>query len=149
MQPTQHDISRCVEIFGLGERGDYNTCLREIARVLDLDHDDVEYHSVRGNGLLVRLVSERAVNQWERKSRERRIRARQLGKAFGDDDAKVKIFSAAPTRFKLLLHAVRKLLPDFKYIWIGKKGVMARHRSRTQIHLIRNENDIEYVQQIY
>jgi|WetSurMetagenome_2_1015567.scaffolds.fasta_scaffold191565_1 hypothetical protein len=145
---TQHDINDCVEIFGLGEWDDYNKCLENIARVLGLDYSDVEYSVIKGNGLLVKLVDGRAVNEWERKSREKRIRLSDLGGVEGEEK-KIKIFAAAPTKYKLLLHNVRKLLPNFKYIWIGKKGVMARQRSRSQIHLIKNENDLVYVKEFY
>lgn len=150
---AQHDINDCVEIFGLGECQDYNERLTNVARVLELDYGDVEYSVIKGNGLLVKLVDGRAVNEWERKSREKRIRLSDLAEdkkvVEGAEDKKVKIFAAAPTKYKLLLHNVRKLLPDFKYIWIGKKGVMARQRSRSQIHLIKNENDLVYVKEFY
>lgn len=146
MQP-QHDINDCVEIFGLGQWNDYNVCLQKIAKVLELNYNDVEYCVVKGNGLLVKLKDAKAVNDWERKSREKRI---LLSDLLGTDaNTKIKIFAAAPTKYKLLLHNVRNMLPNFKYIWIGKKGVMARHKSRSQIHLIKNENDLLYVKEFY
>ena len=146
---AQHDINDCVEIFGLGEWDDYNKCLESVARVLELDYSDVEYSVIKGNGLLVKLVDGRAVNEWERKSREKRIHLSDLRSTEGGEDRKVKVFAAAPTKYKLLLHNVRKLLPNYKYIWIGKKGVMARQRSRSQIHLIKNDNDLVYVKEFY
>ncbi|AKN80756.1 FP25K [Diatraea saccharalis granulovirus] len=143
-----YDIEECVEIFGLGEWDDHRKCLETLCDVLNLNFFDVVNYSVRGNGLLVKLSNEKAVNEWERRSRERRIRLCDLKKG-ADDNIKVKVFAAAPTKFKILLHTVRKTLPNFKYIWIGKKGIMVRQRSRTQIHVIKNENDIEYVKDIY
>ena len=144
---TQYDINDCVEIFGLGEWQDYNKCLEILTKALDLNYNDVEYCVVKGSGLLVKLVDGKAVNEWERKSRERRIQLSDIKE--NSNDSKIKIFAAAPTKFKLLLHNVRKTLSNFKYIWIGKKGVMARYRSRSQIHLIKNEEDIKYVKDFY
>lgn len=144
---SQHDINDCVEIFGLGEWEDYNKCLQKITHVLDLNYNDVVYSAIKGNGLLVKLVDSKAVNEWERKSREKRILLADLKE--GAENNKVKIFAAAPTKFKLLLHSVRNVLPNFKYIWIGKKGVMARQKSRSQIHLIKNENDLLHVKEFY
>ncbi|AAS82630.1 ORF108 [Agrotis segetum granulovirus] len=146
---SQHDIDDCVEIYGLGEWDDYNKTLQLITKALDLDIKDVLFCSKKGNGLLVKLIDNRAVNEWERKSREKRLRLIELTGLQEDSDVKVKIFAAAPTKFKLLLHSVRKMLPNFKYIWIGKRGVMARHESRSQIHLIKNENDLLNVKEVY
>ncbi|UOS85772.1 FP [Pieris rapae granulovirus] len=147
MQQQQHYIDKCVEIFGLGEWDDYQTCLQILCRVLNLNFYDVESFTVKNNGLLIRLINEKAVNEWERRSREKRICLEDLRE--GGGESKVKVFAAAPTKFKLLLHTVRKTLPNFKYIWIGKKGVMARYKSRTQIHVIKNENDVNYVKNFY
>lgn len=143
----QNEIDECVEIFGLNEWDNYDVCLQTLCLVLNLQMSDVEYYTIKGNGLLVKLNSEKAVNEWERKSREKRIRLGDL--KLNGGDGKVKVFAAAPTKFKLLLHQVRKKLPNFKYIWIGKRGVMARYKSRTQIHVIKNENDIDCVKKIY
>lgn len=143
----QYDIDECVEIFGLGEWDDYHKCLQRLCKVLNLNFYDINRFVIKGNGLLVKLGNNKIVNEWERKSREKRICLYDIKETGGND--KIKIFAAAPTKFKLLLHTVRKTLPNFKYIWIGKKGVMARHRSRTQIHVIKNEEDVDYVKSIY
>lgn len=119
MQQQQHYIDKCVEVFGLGEWDDYQTCLQILCRVLNLNFYDVESFTIKNNGLLIRLINEKAVNEWERKSREKRICLEDLRE--GGGESKVKVFAAAPTKFKLLLHTVRKTLPNFKYIWIGKK----------------------------
>ncbi|AER41539.1 FP25K [Epinotia aporema granulovirus] len=140
---TQHDIKDCVEIFGLGQWNDYNHCLRLIAQKLGVNYNDVLYCSLRGNGLLVKLIDNRAVNEWERRSREQRLTIKDLVDTPMDN--KIKIFAAAPTKFKLLLHKVRNSLPNFKYIWIGQKGVMVRYRSRSQILLIKSENEIDKI----
>lgn len=144
---SQHDADNCVEIYGLDGVEDHVSCLRKLCETLELDFRDVKRLSVRGRGLLVKLTSVKAVNEWERKSREKRIRLNDIMK--DGNEGKVKVFAAAPTKFKLLLHVVRKTLPDFKYIWIGRTGVMARHRSRSQIHVIKNEEDIDRVKRIY
>nr|WOZ30342.1 protein FP25 [Cydia pomonella granulovirus]WOZ30467.1 protein FP25 [Cydia pomonella granulovirus]WOZ30599.1 protein FP25 [Cydia pomonella granulovirus]WOZ45237.1 protein FP25 [Cydia pomonella granulovirus]WOZ45368.1 protein FP25 [Cydia pomonella granulovirus] len=157
-RPSQYyDIDECVEIFGLGEWEEWRECLMLLCTALSLNYDDIEHYTVKRNGLLVKLVDERTVNEWERKSREKRLRLSDLKKLSDgignvnnvDGDDKVKVFAAAPTKFKLLLHTVRKTLPNFKYIWIGKRGVMARHRSRSQIHVIKNETDIDYIKSYY
>ncbi|APO13987.1 FP25K [Plodia interpunctella granulovirus] len=147
MQRPQYDITDCVEIFGLGDWDDYNKCVEIIAKKLNLNYHDAEYSVEKGNGLLVKLCNSKAVNEWERKSREHRLTLGDIRE--GGGDGKIKIFAAAPTKFKLLLHHVRQLLPEFKYIWIGKKGVMARYKSRTQIHFIKNEDDIRYIKEFY
>ncbi|AAM70308.1 few polyhedra [Phthorimaea operculella granulovirus] len=143
-------VDECVEVFGAGEWNDYDVCLKRLCSVLELDYGDIEHYTVRKNGLLVKLVNDRAVNEWERKSREKRIRLSHLiEENIHESDTKIKVFAAAPTKYKLLLHMVRKSLSDFKYIWIGKRGVMARHRSRSQIHVIKCDDDINYVRDMY
>ncbi|AIS92111.1 hypothetical protein [Erinnyis ello granulovirus] len=144
---SQNDIDKCVEIFGLGYWNDYDECLRVICEQLDLNINDVQMYSIKGNALLVKLVNERVVNEWERKSREKRLRMHDIVDNGGD--TKIKVFAAAPTKFKLLLHTVRKTLPNFKYIWIGKRGVMVRQKSRSQIHIVKNETDIDYLKSFY
>ncbi|ABC61231.1 FP [Choristoneura occidentalis granulovirus] len=151
MQQKQHasqiEIDNCVEVFGLGHWDDYDECLHKICNVLNLNFLDVETYTIKKNGLLVKLVNERAVNEWERKSREKRIHLYDIDK--NGEYNKIKIFAAAPTKFKLLLHTVRKTLPNFKYIWIGKRGVMARQKSRTHIHVIKTDQDINYLKSCY
>ena len=144
---SQNEIDKCVEIFGLGHWNDYDECLRAICAQLDLNFNDVQMYTIKGNALVVRLVNERVVNEWERKSREKRLQMKDIVKNGGD--VKIKMFAAAPTKFKLLLHTVRKTLPNFKYIWIGKRGVMVRQKSRTQIHVIKNETDVDYIKAFY
>lgn len=144
---SQSDIDKCVEIFGLGHWNDYDECLHAICAQLNLNFDDIQIYTIKGNALVVRLVNERVVNEWERKSREKRLQMKDIVKNGGD--VKIKMFAAAPTKFKLLLHTVRKTLPNFKYIWIGKRGVMVRQKSRTQIHVIKNETDIDYIKAFY
>ncbi|QOD40070.1 fp25k [Matsumuraeses phaseoli granulovirus] len=147
---TSHcDIDECVEIFGLREWDSYYLCLQHLCKTLQLDINQMENYTVKGNGLLVKLVDENAVNEWERKSREKRITLKDLKDVGQAGDNKIKVFAAAPAKYKLLLHTVRKTLPNFKYIWIGKRGVLARHKSRSQIHVIKNENDINYVKNLY
>nr|UYX49735.1 FP [Darna trima granulovirus] len=140
-------INSCVEIFGLGEWDDYDACLQTLCRVLNLDYNNVQNYTIKNNCLLVKLTDEKTVNEWERKSREKRVMLSDVFKDKGQ--SKIKIFAAAPTKFKLLLHKVRKNLPEFKYIWIGKKGVMARHKSRTQIHTIKHDEDLDYIKESY
>ncbi|QBQ01657.1 fp 25K [Hyphantria cunea granulovirus] len=141
MQKTED----CVEIFGYTNT-DYDKIdeyLKNLTCALELRYEDVEWSQLKGNGLLVKLPNVQKVNEWERKSRDRRLRLSDVMDLKGEEvNTKLKIFAAAPTKFKLLLHNVRKQLPHFKYIWIGKQGVMVRRRSRSQIHLIKSINDI-------
>ncbi|AEB00390.1 fp25k [Clostera anachoreta granulovirus] len=139
----RRQFDKCVEIFGLGNWNNFDHCLNALCVALGLNIKDMQAYERRGNGLLVKLIDERAVNEWERKSREIRLRLGDLLQDGGN--VKVKVFAAAPARLKVLLHAVRSQLPTFKYIWIGKRGVMVRHGSRTPIHVIKNEDDLEYV----
>ncbi|AAG27398.1 PxORF100 peptide [Plutella xylostella granulovirus] len=132
----------CVEIFGYTDCDDVYAFIKKVTKVLDLDYKDVVKATYKGNGILVKLISAQKVNQWERKSRDSRITLADLGY---DRNDKIKIFAAAPTKYKLLLHTVRNALPNFKYIWISKRGVMARRGSRTQIHLIKDDKDIKYL----
>ncbi|AAP85738.1 fp [Adoxophyes orana granulovirus] len=141
-------MNRYVEIYGLGEWQDYDLCLSLLCDVLNFNISDVVEYTVLSNKLLVKLNDNKKVNEWERKSREKRIRLNDLV-LHGDNYTKIKIFAAAPARFKVLLHKVRNSLKDFKYIWIGKRGVLARRKSRTQIHVLRNENDINSLNNIY
>nr|AUF82045.1 fp [Cryptophlebia leucotreta granulovirus] len=150
MQQRRPEIDEYVEIFGLGQWDNWRECLLSLCKALSLSFSDIEYYTVKGNGLLVKLIDEKAVNEWERKSREKRLKLSDIkDNVLEENDSKVKVFAAAPTKFKLLLHTVRKTLPNFQYIWIGKRGVMARHKSRSQIHVIKNESDIDYIKNIY
>lgn len=137
-----------MEIFGLTRYADdkhrLTNAIKLLASNLNVNYDDVQDVQVKGNGVLVRLQNSRQVNEWETRSRELRLNLSDITKVSEEEsDNKIKVFAAAPTRLKLLLHTVRKHLPQFKYIWIGKRGVMVRRESRSQIYVIKSENDIE------
>lgn len=141
----QFDLHSCVEIFGIKDvSSDHVGNVTSVARAMNLQDDDILLVTVKGNGLLVKLKYPRLVNEWERKSREARLRVYDVFPET-NNDAKIKIFAAAPTKYKLLLHKVRTRLPNFKYIWIGKKGVMARQEARSEILLLKSENDLDHL----
>lgn len=138
----QYDLDSSVEIFGIKDiSSDHKANVASVARVMNLNEEDVVDVLVKGNGVLVKLRYPRLVNEWERKSREARLKVYDVFPET-NNDAKIKIFAAAPTKFKLLLHKVRTQLPDFKYIWIGKRGVMARQEARSNILLLKSESDL-------
>ncbi|AQQ80391.1 FP25K [Betabaculovirus altermyunipunctae] len=139
----QYDLDICVEIFGIKDvSSDYSANVATLARKMNLNEEDVVDVAVKGNGLVVKLRYPRLVNEWERKSREARLKVYDVFPET-NNDAKIKIFAAAPTKYKLLLHKVRNQLPDYKYIWIGKRGVMARREARSNIVLLKSENDLD------
>lgn len=138
----QHDLDSSVEIFGIKDVStDHAANVTRVAKTMNLNENDVVNVAVKGNGLLVKLRYPRLVNEWERKSREARLKVYDVFPET-NSDAKIKIFAAAPTKYKLLLHKVRTQLPDFKYIWIGKRGVMARQEARSNILLLKSESDL-------
>ncbi|AKR17463.1 FP-25K [Mocis latipes granulovirus] len=142
----QYDLDSSVEIFGIKDVScNHASNVTRLARAMNLNETDVVEVNVKGNGVLVKLRNPRLVNEWERRSREARLKARDV---FPETvvDAKIKIFAAAPTKYKLLLHKVRSKLPDYKYIWIGKKGVMARKEARSNIMLLKSESDLDSIQ---
>lgn len=146
-----------VEIYGLVDAKiatedtilNCDNALQNLCAALQLNYDDVKQYTIKGNSLLVQLINQRAVNEWERKSRESRLRLSDIH-VNGNNTTKVKVFAAAPSKFKLLLHNVRKRLPNFKYIWIGKHGVLARQQARSKIFVIKNDDDLDhYVNMVY
>lgn len=143
----QYDFDSSVEIFGIKDvSNDHVFNVASVARAMNLNENDVVDVNVKGNGILVKLRYPRLVNEWERKSREARLKVCDV---FPETniDAKIKIFAAAPTKYKLLLHKVRSRLPEFKYIWIGKRGVMARQEARSNILLLKSESDLDSIDQ--
>lgn len=141
----QYDLDSSVEIFGIKDvSSDHVSNVARVATAMNLNENDAIDVNVKGNGVLVKLRYPRLVNEWERKSREARLRVFDV---FPETniDAKIKIFAAAPTKYKLLLHKVRSQLPDFKYIWIGKRGVMARQEARSNILLLKSESDLDNI----
>lgn len=143
----QYDFDSSVEIFGIKDvSNDHVFNVASVARAMNLNENDVVDVNVKGNGILVKLRYPRLVNEWERKSREARLKVCDV---FPETniDAKIKIFAAAPTKYKLLLHKVRSRLPEFKYIWIGKRGVMARQEARSNILLLKSESDLDSIYQ--
>ncbi|AAF05254.1 ORF140 [Xestia c-nigrum granulovirus] len=143
----QYDLDSSVEIFGIKDvSNDHVFNVASIARAMNLNENDAVDVNVKGNGILVKLRYPRLVNEWERKSREARLKVCDV---FPETniDSKIKIFAAAPTKYKLLLHKVRSRLPEFKYIWIGKRGVMARQEARSNILLLKSESDLDSIDQ--
>lgn len=143
----QYDLDSSVEIFGIKDvSNDHVFNVASVARAMNLNENDAVDVNVKGNGILVKLRYPRLVNEWERKSREARLKVCDV---FPETniDSKIKIFAAAPTKYKLLLHKVRSRLPEFKYIWIGKRGVMARQEARSNILLLKSESDLDSIDQ--
>lgn len=132
---------RCVEIFGLG---DASADLNRLVDALGVARGDVlNVVSQTRRRAVVELVSVSKVNEWERRSRELRLRVSDLRPLLEQEhDSNIKVFAASPARLKRLLYFVRNCVKNYKYVWIGRRGVMVRRSSRSYIHIIRTEEDV-------
>lgn len=139
-------LKNYVEIYGIPinyvNRDDKRMhVVNKIANKFLLSMDDVINISFIKNHIVLQVVNVKVATQWQNRSRDIRLTNRDIGI---DRDGQIKAYIAAPDDLKILLRKARETLPNYKYIWIGKKGVMLRESNDSRIYKIKNQQDLSY-----
>ncbi|AKN80988.1 Few polyhedra [Lonomia obliqua multiple nucleopolyhedrovirus] len=137
-----------VEIYGihdnkLGIKKVRHFYIKKICTLLNLNYKHVLESNFEKNHIVVKLCDAIRAKEWQTRSRERRLKNYNLNINY---DGPIKIFIAATDEQKLLLKKTRDaLLPFYKFISICKNGVMVRRDEKSRVHIVKNEQDIEYL----
>lgn len=139
-------LKNYVEIYGIPinyvNRDDKRMhVVNKIANKFQLSMKDVLHTSCVKNHILLHVANVKVATHWQTRSRDLRLTNRDIGI---DKDGHIKAYIAAPEDLKLLLRKARETLTNYKYIWIGKDGVMLRENNDSRIYKIKNQHDLSY-----